>query len=136
MLKPPTRRPALSVTSSNLQLPRFPIEHVAAIAGDVNVLPAVVVEVGDRNAHAPAFAGKAGLLRDVAKFQIALLTVERDHQIAALAIAIDRRSVDRDDVEFAVVVAVDEADAAAHRFQDVALFGSGIMRARSGRRPC
>ncbi len=68
--------------------------------------------------------GSAG---DVGEFEIRVLMVERDHGIAALAIAIDGRSVHRDDVELAVVVAVDQAGAAAHGFDDVFLFRSGDM---------
>ena len=36
------------------------IKRVAAEAGDVDVRQAVVVEVGDSHAHAPAFAGQSG----------------------------------------------------------------------------
>ncbi len=51
--------------------------------------------------------------------------VERDHGIAALAVAVDGGPVHRDDVELAVVVAVDQTRAAAHGFDDVLLFRSG-----------
>src|SRR5271155_2033018 len=43
--------------------------------------------------------------------------------IAALLVAVDCRSVDHDVVEFAVIVAVEQADAAAHGFDDVVFFG-------------
>ncbi len=41
------------------------IQRVAAEAGDVDILQAVVVVVGYGDAHAPAFAREAGLLSDV-----------------------------------------------------------------------
>ena len=67
----------------------------------------------------PASAG------DVGEFEIRVLMIERDHGIAALAVAIDGGTVHRDDVEFAVVIAVDQTGAAAHGFDDVFLFRSG-----------
>ena len=51
--------------------------------------------------------------------------VERDHGVAALAIAVDGGTVHRDDVELAVVIAIDQAGAAAHGFDNVFLFRSG-----------
>src|SRR4051794_34955803 len=48
--------------------------------------------------------------------------VESDHGIAAGAVTVHRRPIYGDDVEFAVVVAIDEPDSPAHRFHDVALF--------------
>ena len=101
------------------------IERVSAEAGDVDIRQAVVVEVGDGHAHAPAFAGQAGGAGDVGEFEIRVLMVERDHGIAALAIAIDAWNRYRDDVELAVVIAIDQTGAAAHGFDDVFLFRSG-----------
>ena len=48
--------------------------------------------------------------------------IERDHRVAALLVPVDGGSVHRDDVESAVIIAIDQARAAAHRFHDVALF--------------
>ena len=108
-----------------LAIAQVAIERIPAEAGDVNVRQAVVVEVGDGHAHAPAFASQSGAVGDVGEFEIRVLMVKRDHGIAALAVAIDRRAVHRDDVELAIVVAVDETDATAHGFDDVFLFRSG-----------
>src|SRR5258708_8194739 len=103
------------------------LEHVSAVAGYINVLPAIVIEIGDSYTHAPAFAGESRLLGNVAKFQVTLLAIEGDHGIATLAIAIYRRSVHCNDVELAVIVAVDKPHATAHGFQDVAFFGARIV---------
>ena len=54
--------------------------------------------------------------------------VERNHRIPALAIAVLGGTVDDEDVEFSVVVAINEADAAAHGFHDVFFFGRGDVR--------
>lgn len=45
--------------------------------------------------------------------------VERDHGIATLPVTIDGRSIYGDDIQLAVVVAVDKANSAAGGFNDV-----------------
>ena len=104
------------------------VERIAAVAGDVNILPSIVVVVSDGHAHDPAFAREASGLGDVGKVDfvmdaIGILVIERDHRIAAFAIARHRRAVDRDDVEFAVVIAVDVSHAATHGFHNVLFVG-------------
>ena len=99
------------------------IQRIAAIASYVDIGQTIVVIVGDCDSHAPAFAGESGGLGDVGEFEAVVLVIERDQRIAALLVAIDGGSVHRDDVEFAVVVAIDQTRAPAHRFDDVALFG-------------
>ena len=54
--------------------------------------------------------------------------IKRDHRITALAIALHRRSVDGNDVELAIVVAVDQTHPAAHGFGDVLLIGRRNVR--------
>ena len=53
---------------------------------------------------------------------------EGDQEIASLLVAIDGGAVHHHYVEFAIVVAVEEADASAHRFDDVVFFARGDMR--------
>ena len=107
------------------------IERIAAIARDVDVGKTIIVVVRDGDAHAPAFASQTRLLRDVGELEIGVLVVERHHGIATLlAVTVDVRTVDHDDVQFAVVVAVDQANAAAHRLDDVALIGRRDVRDR------
>ena len=133
MLKPPPATPAFVGHVFELAVAQIVVERVAAEAGDVDILQAVVVVVGDSDAHAPALARQTGSFGDIGKFQIVILgigilMIERDHRIATLAIAFHRRSVDGDDVELAVVVAVDQADATAHRFHNVFLVGRRNVR--------
>jgi hypothetical protein len=54
--------------------------------------------------------------------------VERDHGIAALSKMIDGRTVRHDDVELAIVIAIDQAHPAAHGFNDVLLVRSRNVR--------
>ncbi len=51
--------------------------------------------------------------------------VERDQQISAFAVALDRGSFDGNDVEFGIVIAVDQPHAATHRLHDVFFVGRG-----------
>jgi len=101
------------------------VERIAAVAGHEYVRQSIVVKISDGNAHAPAFAGEPGLLRDILKFQWGGLAVERDHRVAALSVAIDGRAIDDQYREGAAIIAINKADATAHRFDDVLLVGRG-----------
>jgi hypothetical protein len=104
------------------------VESIAAVAGDEYVGQSIVVKIGDGNAHAPTLAGQPCLLGYVFKFQRGGLPVEGDHGVAALVVAIDGRTIDNEGRERAAVIAVDEADATAHRFDDVLFLGRGNVR--------
>jgi len=54
--------------------------------------------------------------------------IESDHGIAAGAEAVDRGAVYEDDVEPAVVIAIEETGATANGIKDVAGFGGGYVR--------
>ena len=108
-----------------LAIAQIAVKRVSAEAGHVDVRQAIVIEVGDGHAHAPAFAGQTGSAGDVGEFEVRVLMVERDHGIAALAKAVDGGTVHRDDVELAIVIAIDQTGAAAHGLDDVFLFRSG-----------
>ena len=98
------------------------VEHIVPIAGYVDVEQAVVIEVGDCNSHAPALRGQSGRPRNVCEFHVRTLVIERDHRVSALAEAVHGGAADHDDVEFAVIVAVEQAGASTYRFNDVMLF--------------
>ncbi len=88
------------------------VEGAAAIAGDEEVELAIIVVIGDGYAHAPAADGEASIAGDVLEGAVRLLVVESDQWVAAGADSLDGRTVDQDDVEAAVVVAIEKADAA------------------------
>ena len=71
--------------------------------------------------------GNVGEL-DVVTLGISILMIERDHQVAAFLVSQNRGAVDGDDVELAVVVAVDQPHAAAHRLDDVLFIGRRNVR--------
>ena len=102
------------------------VERVAAVSGDEEIEVAIVIEVGDGDTHAPTFASESSFLSDVGEFEVGVLMPERNEWISAtLFVAIDGRAVDHEDVEFAIIVAIEEAHAAAHGFDDVVFFGGG-----------
>src|SRR5712692_6342052 len=109
-------------------VPQIAIENVAAITGDVDVLPAVIVEVHDRDRHAPAFARQPGGFGNVREMEVRGLVESPHHGIAAvLAIVIHVGATDHQDVEFAIVVTINEAHASAGGLDDVALLWSADM---------
>ena len=71
---------------------------------------------------------EVGGFRDIGKLEIRILMVERDHGIAALAEMIDCRSVHSNNVEFPVIIAINQPDTSTHGFHDVLFFGRRNMR--------
>ena len=110
-----------------LAIAKIAIQYVAAVSGDVNVEEPVVVEIGDGHAHAPSAASKARGLCDVLESSVRLLVIEGNHRVATLAVAIDSRAVHGHDIEFAVVVAIKQANSSAHGFDHVTLVRRGLM---------
>src|SRR5262249_46304936 len=109
------------------------IKRVSTITGYVNIRTTVVVVIRYGNAHAPALACESSGFSNVSKLEIGALMVKRDHGTATLAEAIDGGSVYRDDVEFAITIAVDQSGASAHRFNDIFLVGRRDVRNRQAR---
>ncbi len=104
---------------------KVPIEGAAAVAANKQIELAVVIEVRDGDAHAPAEPREARFLSDVLEGAVCFLVVKRDHGIAAGAVALDRRSVHDDDVLAAVAIAIEQANTATHRLQNEALLARG-----------
>ena len=99
------------------------VEHVVAVAGDVNIGPTVVVKIADGDAHTPSERRQSRGFCDIREMKIFILMVERDHRVAAVEVAADGGISDGDNVEFAVIVAIKKRDAAAHHFDQIALVG-------------
>src|SRR5215471_1657772 len=86
-------------------IPQITVESVAAIACNVKIQPAIVIEISHGNAHAPAAVREASRFGDVGEFAIWSLVVKGNHGIAAVQVAIHRRIVHHQDVQAAIVVA-------------------------------
>ena len=111
-----------------LAISQTAVQRAATEASDKDVQFAVIIEVGDGNSHAPPFAGQPGRLRDVTELKILILMVERNQRIATIAIMFNRGAVHHGNVQFAVVVAVRQGNAAAHGLDDIMLLGRRDMR--------
>jgi hypothetical protein len=53
---------------------------------------------------------------------------KRDHGIAALPVAVDSGTIDHDNIEAPIVIAVEQADAPADGFHHVPLLWGGEVR--------
>src|SRR5229473_1171248 len=104
---------------------KVPIEGAAAVAADKQIELAIVIEVRDGDSHAPAKTRKTRFFSDVFEGAVRFLVVKRDHGIAAGAVTVDRRSIDDNNVLAAVAIAIEQANAAAHGFEDETLFAGG-----------
>ena len=109
------------------------IKSVAAKSCDVNILQSVIIVIGDGDAHSPALTRKACGDCDVGELElrplrVGFLMIESDHRVSACAISRDRGTAHHEDVEFAVIIAVDETDASAHGFDNVFLVGRRNVR--------
>ena len=95
------------------------IQGVVAVAGDEQVVEAVVVEVADGHRRRPAGAGQSGFRRDVGEGAVAVVLVEAIGGFGRRGL--QPGPAQHQHVEPAVVVVVEERHAAAHDLDDVAL---------------
>ena len=88
------------------------IEAVAAIVSHVDVGPAIIVVVAHSHAKSPALVADAGLVGDISKCPIVIVVKEHGAGRGLLALeGRDRGTVQKIDVEPAVVVVVEQRDA-------------------------
>ena len=66
-------------------------------------------------------------MRDVTKLKLLVLMVERNQRVATVAIMLNGRAVYHGNVQFAVIVAVKQGNAAAHGFDDIVLLSGRDM---------
>ncbi len=90
----------------------------AADCGDVDVVVAVVVEVAHRATHAIHFNIEPGLARYIGECAVVIVVVERGVRFPCCVTGPVHR-IDEEDVGPAVIVVIDDADAAAHGFGQI-----------------
>ena len=96
---------------------------VWTVVGDENVVVPVVVHIGDRDSHPPARIAEPGSLSHVVERSIPVVAVQPIRGARSVpAWCVKRAAIDEIDVDLAIVVVVEECDAAGHRFKDVGLF--------------
>src|SRR5262245_18755280 len=110
--EPSTADPGLLGDILKFAISQVMVEHVAVVAGHEKVKLAVIIVVSHSNTHTPAEAGEAGFLGNIFKIAIWLLVVKGNHGVPALAQSLYGRTVDHDNVQPVIVVAVKQTDAA------------------------
>ncbi len=91
--------------------------------GDVNIYIAVVVIVADSAAQSVHFYREAGLPRHIGKRAVLIVVIERGEGFAGL-MSWPVHGIDQKNVLPPVIVVIEKAHAAAHRFREI-LFSEG-----------
>src|SRR5262249_41458986 len=94
------------------------------------IVVAVVVEIADRYRATPTGAMQAGFLGDVGEGAVAIIAIETIG--GAGGRAFESRAAEQEDVEPAIVVEIEEGDAAPDGFTEVEF---ALCRAVDDRRP-
>src|SRR5258708_4527464 len=106
------------------------VEGVAAVAGHVNILEAVIVIIAYGYAHCVVVlrhSGESGLFRHIRECAVGVLVIEPVPEPAIRLIRqfairhgiVDLRAVREEDIEPSVVVIIKERYPSSHRFQQV-----------------
>jgi hypothetical protein len=103
------------------------IEGAATETSNEEVQFTVVVVIGDGDAHAPAAPRQASFRGDVLEGAVGLLMIESNERVPAGTDALDGGTVDEDNVEPPIVVAVEEAGTATGGVDNIMSFWSGDM---------
>jgi len=98
------------------------IENIFAEVGDEEIFEAIVVVVADADTLAPAVATDAGLRGDIGESAITIIFKEVGDWFLAKSGGLELATVDKENVEPAVVVIVVEGDAAAGGFEEIFIF--------------
>ena len=104
------------------------VQHVVPVGGDEQVVEAVVVVVADRHRRRPAGARQPRLRRDVGERAVAVVLVEAIRGFGRRVL--EAGAAQHQDVHPAVVVVVEEGDAAPDDLDDVALRVDAAVDAR------
>ena len=95
------------------------IEDVLAVVGDEDGLMAVVVLIGNGDALRPALTDEAGFFGDVCKRAVAVVFVEAIRCVRGDRRGVEAAAVENENVEPAVVIVIEECNAAAGGFEDI-----------------
>src|SRR5437588_233407 len=98
------------------------IEHCTIYISNVEIFPAVIVEVADGGAKAPTAVPYPCFRADIGEGAIVIIPVELAGVAFVRMKILQRGTVDQEDIHPAVVVVVENCNAAAHGFHDVTLF--------------
>src|SRR5258708_29062709 len=103
-------------------IPVVPVQHRAIEISNVEVFVAIVVVVACCGAESPAAMVDSRFRRDVGERAVVIVAIELAGVTLARFHIFECGSVHQEDVHPAVIVVVEDRDAAAQRFHDVTLF--------------
>src|SRR2546423_14429796 len=88
------------------------IQMILCHAGDVNILPAVVIEITDGHPHIVAVAGQSGLLGNIREGSVVIVVEQAVVVFRGIFFeGWNRRPINKEDVRVSVVVVIDETNA-------------------------
>ena len=93
-------------------------QNVLAVAGDEDIVEAVVIVVTDGDAGGPYAAAQARFRGHIGEGAVAVVVIQADGRIGRRRPGAASARQD-DDILPAIVVVIDEGGAATHRFEDV-----------------
>ena len=103
------------------------VEPIPAQGGDVEVFPAVTVDIGRAHAHAPTGMSDSRLVSHVLEFAGPQIPIERAARRGRPLRGVHGQRIHEVHIDQAVVVEIEQRDAAAHRLDDVPLVRRGVM---------
>ena len=100
------------------------IENGTAVAGDIQIGIAIIVEVADSNALAVvAFTAHAGFFRDVGESSVAVVVIKRAAQRMRRLVDVGCGRLDEVQIHEAVLIVVDPSDTGSHGFEVILFVG-------------
>ena len=97
------------------------VQDVVPPVGHEEVFKPVVIVISDANALTPTVADQAGFIRHVGEGPVAVIVEEMVRGLLTGGKAREPRSVDQKNIQPAVVIVIEEGDAAARSLEDVSL---------------
>ena len=97
-------------------VPVIAIEHESFFASNEDVGPAIVVIVRDSSSHGPARIAQSRVIGDISKCAVVIVVVQSAARFFASQGSFDCRRIREVNVKPAVLVVIEQQDAAAHRF--------------------
>ena len=96
---------------------------IRAQAGHVDIVPAVIVVIADRHAHAPSDVADPGFVRHIGKRSVTVVVIEDAARFLLWLHHVHGQRVNEIDVQIAIVVVVKKRHTSAHRLYDVFFLG-------------
>ncbi len=95
------------------------VEHVLTVVGDEDILETVIVVIADGDACSPTGPNETSLFGYVFECAVAIVPVQAVRSARGDGGCVETAAVQHENVEPAIVIVVEEGDAAAGCFEDV-----------------